>query len=302
MSKKVILSQKVKDNIFYYSFFIVPLLVFTFGFVFINGNSILLAFKGYNNDATQSYWVGFKNFGDVIQGFISNPSIGTALRNSIKAYVVSTAVSMTIPVFFAYYIYKKLPGSSVFKVILFLPSIISSIISAVIFKYIGDRVLPDLMLRLFDIKMTGLFSDPGKIFNSMLFYCTWMGLGGGLLVQLGAMNAVDKSVVEAGLIDGIGFWGEFWHIVLPKTYQILTIGLILGFNTIFTSDIEIYAFYGLDASEEVKTLGYFFNEQTLKGTLVDYPFLAAWGLLITVLSVPVTFFLRHIIYKYGPQE
>lgn len=301
-TKNKFLSKKVKDNVFYYSLITVPVILLVFTYLVINGNSILLAFRQYDPITGSHSWAGFTNFKDVFLHLKQSNLMQTAFRNSVKSYFIILVVTTIVPVLLSYYIYKKLPLHGFFKVVLFMPSIISGIVTVTIYKYIADLIIPTIAAQLFDVQINGLLSNPNKTFGTVLFYYLWMSMGGGLLIQLGAMNSVDKSVTEAGELDGVGFFREFWHIVLPKVYQIISIGFILGIVSIFTNDLGLYAFYGTSAEGRIYTLGYYFTVRTLKKDILDYPFLAAWGLIATVIAVPVTFLARHFIYTMGPQE
>ncbi len=300
-SKGNMRSKKVKDGIFYWSIAIIPLAMLAFNIVFINFNSILLAFKQYDETGTAAF-AGFANFVSVFRSLRTDPYMYQSLVNSLIVYAISVVVTAVIPILFSYYLYKKLWLTGLFKVILFLPSIISSVVTVIIFKFIADRVVPSILADWGKDIGVGLLSESSTQFKTILVYTLWMQLGGGMLIQLGAMNSVDKSVVEAGRLDGLSFLGELWHIVLPKSYQVISIGFITGIVSIFTNDFGLYAFYGENASSNVSTLGYYFLVETNRATDAEYPFWAAWGLVASCIAIPLTFFARWAIYKFGPQE
>lgn len=286
-------SLKFKNKVFYWCVAFLPLFMFVFDMVFINFNSIMLAFKEYLPDGTVNF-VGFKNFEKFFKEITTGAYKDTVLR-SVFLYLITLVVTSLIPILFSYFLYHKYRGSGFFKVILFLPSIISSVCTVLIFKFLAERVFPTT----FNIE--NLLSEKNR-FTTILIYTLWMQFGSGLLVQLGAMNATEKEVVEAGYIDGVGFWGELWHIVLPKSYSILSIGMITGVISIFTNDFGLYTFYGNDAQPDVWTLGYCFLAETAKSTEYQYPYLAAWGLTATVICAPLTFFVKWLVEHIGPSE
>ena len=170
------------------------------------------------------------------------------------------------------------------------------------FKMVANEVIPEIWEVLFGKNLDPLIETSSTTFKTLLFYTIWMGLGSGLLTQLAAMNTVDPSVTESAQLEGIGFFQELWHIVLPACYQVLTLGLVTGIATIFTNNMNLYAFYGINAPDRAMTVGYYFQVETLEAEMTQYPYLSAWGVIITIIVTPLTLTLRHLINKYGPSE
>ncbi len=286
-------SLKLKNTIFFWTIATVPLLLFAFDLIVVNANSIILAFKEYDGDKIYFGFGQFKKFFD----YITIGQLTDAVPRSFFLYLVTLLVTSIIPIIFSYFLYHKYLGSGFFKVLLFLPNIISSVATINIFKYLASDVIPAVF------GVDDLLSEKNR-FTSIMIYTLWMQFGSGLLIQLGAMNATEKEVVEASHIDGVGFWGELWHVVLPKSYTILSIGMITGVISIFTNDFGIYTFYGNHAQPDVWTLGYKFLAESAmaEGNPVEYSFLSAWGLCATLVAAPLTFFVKWLVEHVGPSE
>lgn len=300
--KKKKKKTKWNDIVFYAMIIALPLIVYSFNVFVVNFNSIKMAFEKYNMETGQMEFAWFENFKDVITLFQTDANIRHAVGRSIWAYLISVIVTTFIPVFLAFFIYKKFPGAEFFKVVLFLPSIIGGIITITLFRFIANRMVPQLAKMWFDMEIIGLTSNPATAFGTVLFYSLWLSMGGGLLVNLGSMNAIDQSVVEAGKLDGMNVMQEFWHIVLPSIYRIAFLGFITGIISIFTADYGLYAFFGAAADPTCWTLGYYFTVHVLEAGDASLPFYAAWGILISAIVIPFTLLARHLIYKYGPSE
>ena len=232
---------------------------------------------------------------------VSGATMVRAMKNSILVYLVAVVVTAVIPIIFSYYMFKKMWGSSFFKVIVFMPSIVSSICTVTIFKYIVNRVI----FSLFNMEISLLDND-NTAFGTIMFYSLWLSFGGGMLTQIGAMNATDQSTIDAGQIDGVGFFGELWHIVLPKSYGVISIGFYTGFASLFTNQLSLYAFKGDSARGRIMTLGYYYYVEVQKATdahnFAKYPFWAAWGLISSAITIPMTFLLRYLVMRIGPSE
>ena len=293
--------QKRRDLIFYISWFFLPCLIYFFGLIVINGNSILLSFKTYENGIEK--WAGVTNFIDVIHDLFNEDILKIAFKRSIWVYFVTTIVTTVAPLLFSYYVYKKLPGHNFFRIVLFLPSLISYIVTLSIFKTMANWMVPDLAEKLFGIKdMMGLVSNPKTAFGTALVYNLYLSFSGGLLMNLAIMIGVDESAREAAHLDGVGFFQEFWFIVLPACYKVLSIGLVTSLPSLFTNDVGMYGFFGGGGNEDIYTVGYYFFIKTLSGSQDLYPYLSAWGLMVSAICIPVTLIGRHLVNKYGPSE
>lgn len=294
-------SARRNDVIFFCAVAFIPIAMLVFNWVFINFNSIKLAFTRYD-DFGKAHFAGFDNIIAVIKDYAGgNADMVKTLKNSIITYFVSVVVTAVVPIVFSYYMFKKLPGSSIFKVLVFLPNIISSIITITIYKFLLNRVFPEL----FGLSQ-GILDNSKTAFGSVLFYYCWMSFGSGMLVQIGAMNATDQATIEAGKVDGLGFWGELWHIVLPKSYGVISIGFVMGFSSLFTNQIGLYAFRGENVGADIATLGYYYyvavQRAAAKNNYSQYAYWSAWGLIASVISIPVTFFYRWMVNHVGPSE
>lgn len=293
--------DKIRNLVFYSSLVAIPLAFFILSEFVINGNSILLAFQKY--EGRRPSFAGFDNFKRLINEFL-DPKTGfmDMLKRSLLVYVISNTIGTVLPIIFTYYVYKKLFMHNIFKVILFIPSVLSSIVTVSIFKMTANEVLPQIYKMLTGEVLDPLLSNPNTTFKTLLIYTVWMGLGGSLLTQLAAMNTVDPSVTESAQLEGISFYQELWHIVLPACYQVLTLGFVTGIALIFTNNMNLYAFYGTGAPGNASLIGYYFQVETLSAEWIDYPYLAAWGLIVTIIVTPLTLISRHLINKYGPTE
>jgi ABC-type sugar transport system permease subunit len=164
--KKPFWTKKRKDLVFYIALIAFPVAQFCIFYVGVNINSFLLVFKSYNNDFVPS-WVGLANIINAFKEF-TNPEDITwmiALKNSLISYFVGVLVGVPLSLLFSYYIYKKMILHKLFKVLLFMPSIITSIVMVLIFQFFANEAIP----RIFNLN-EGLLSTSSTAFTTVLFY------------------------------------------------------------------------------------------------------------------------------------
>ncbi len=63
----------------------------------------------------------------------------------------------------------------------------------------------------------------------------WMSFGVGFLSFIAGLQGVDRSLQEAGMVDGItNRWQELWYIVLPSMKPVLLFGAIMAITGAFS--------------------------------------------------------------------
>ena len=293
-------SKKSRNaKVFYCVMLAFPVLQFLICYLGVNFNSILLSLKSYNDGDYQ--YVGLMNFKMVIDE-LQMPYMKNMITNSLVVYAVNLFVGLSFCVVFSYYIYKKSLGHEFFKFILFLPSIISAVVMAILFKYFTERGVPALLEGIFGITGNGLLGNNETRFPTLLFYMIFTGFGSNILLFSGAMSGINESLVDAAKIDGVSSVQEFFHITIPMIYPTLTTLIVVSTAGIFINQFGLFNFFGNSADIADYTVGYYFYKSSKIATLAEYPRLAAMGVLFTLVSAPVTLLLKRILEKCGPSD
>ena len=292
--------QRTKENIFYACLIALPMLNFIVFYLGVNFNSILLAFKSYDAQGVASF-AGFENFKAVFDNLKGEAVVAVSLKNSAFIYIFGLIFSLPICLFTSYFIYKKGFAFEFFKVILFLPSIIPSVVMAIIFTYLCDRAIPEILMN-YGIRTSGLISDHDTAFMTILIYNTIIGFGGNMILYTGTMSGISESVVESCHLDGANLLQEFWHITLPMIYPMVIVGLITGVSGLLTADIGLFTYFGTGAPGKLYTMGYYLYKETYTATRIRYPYLSALGLLLTFVAVPLTYTVKYFLEKHDPMN
>ena len=305
MTKKVHLKKDTKDLIFVILLVALPLLQFFIFYVCVNINSILLAFKKYDINNNVSF-AGFDNFKQLFIDFKSFTLYKVALKNSTLVFLIGCPISLTLALLFSYYIYKKNSKfANIFKVVLFLPSVIPAIALATMFVQITDSAYPKLMQLLFNKEVFGLLQNPKSTIGTIIFYNIWCSFGVNMLLLISAMSSINQSMIEAAKIDGVSFFQEFIYITFPQIFGTIKTLLIVSVGGFFVNSASIVSFYGTTADESVYTIGYYIYKETvnlsLNNSQVGVPKLAAFGILLTAITLPIVYLLRYVLERFGPK-
>lgn len=301
VANRRVMSGRKKDLIFYVLMMLFPIAQFSIMYIGVNFNSFLLSFK--NLDIDGNYTWTFSNISDAFNLLRTSLLLRSAAKNSLSSYLLLTFIGTPLGLVFSFYIYKKLPLSGAFRVILFLPSIISAIVMVTIFQFFVERAIPAFWQKAFNVKIKGLIENQASRYATIIFYNLWVGFGTGVLMYSNAMSGIPQEIVESAHLDGATGINEFWKITLPMVYPTLSTFLITGVAGLFTNQINLYSFYGGSAPESVQTYGYYlFTRTQLAKSETEYPLLSAMGLLFTMVIVPLTFGVKWMLEKFGPKE
>ena len=143
-----------------------------------------------------------------------------------------------------------------------------------------------------------------KVFGTLVAYHIWLGFAGGMVLFTGTFSRIPAELVEAGRVDGMNTWQEFWKITIPMSFQTISIGIFTGVIGIFTSSPSTFGFFRLNAPSQTYTFGYYIFNLVYGGRSlpVNYPYTAACSLIFTAIAAPLSFTLKYLLEKYGPSE
>lgn len=299
--------QRRKDLIFVLCMLAVPLANFLVFWLWPNFRSILIAFElptieGFTLFNFERY---FKELFDPVTG----PSMWKEIDNSFIMFFVGTFVNLPLVLFMSYIMFKKVAGYKVFRVLFYLPSIIGGTVMSQIYRSMLDVGGPiDMLLGILHVPLsattqyTGLIGSPETGMLMMIIYSLWTGVGTNMIMFSGAMNRVPQDIFESARIDGIGFFREFFNIILPLIWPTVTTMVVFSMVGIFSNAGLVMllcpdngACWNVGYRILKYTLGA--NETVTKIDGFNYP--AAVGLIFTVVNMPLVFGTKAICDRIG---
>ena len=283
------------SNVFYAALMAFPVLQFLVFYVGVNFKSFGYAFMEQEKISdTEIIWrATFDNF---TRWFSNSSKLKDLLATSgmsLIYYGATLLVSIPLAMLFSYYVFKKLPGAKLFRIFLFIPSIIPAAAFVLTYKIIFNDIAPNII--------NGVKSFDESQFFYILFFNLYVSFGTSVLMYANKMFDIPPEIIEAGQLDGALGIKEFWYIVLPLTVPTLSVFLVTGIATIFTNQYNLFLFH---ANPEWRSLGYYLY--ILAGSTVGYeqeiPNVAALGMLLTVVAIPLTYAVKYCLDKFGPSE
>ena len=298
------MKQKRRNQlIFYWSLMALPVLQYCIFYIGVNFNSILLAFKQYRvTDGVIYYdWGGTVQFELFFENFAHGTALKQMLENSLVFYFFGLLITMPVSLVFSFYIYKKFIGSEFFRVVLFLPSIISAVVNVFMYQFLLDVAIPEMLWSWFHIDTMPITGEANMRMTVTLIYNFLMAFGTNILMYSSAMSRIPESVVEYAAIDGVSPVREFFSITVPLIFDTISTFIVVGVAGIFTNQAHVYALYANNAGMEVQTFGYhLFTLINLGDSVENYCYAAAMGLTFTIIVFPLTMLLQKLLDKINP--
>lgn len=175
-------------------------------------------------------FVGLQNY---IRVFQDPEVLATFIRTIIWTFV-NVFFHVTIGLFLAILLNRKLPGKSILRVFLIIPWAMPQYIAALTWKGMFNQNFGaiNLMLGWFGIQNLPWLSDPKLTFYAAIITNIWLGFPFMMMITLGGLQSIPAELYEAADIDGASPWSKFKDITLPLLKPTLTPAIILG--TIWT--------------------------------------------------------------------
>lgn len=280
-------------TLFIFCMVIVALVNFAIFYVAVNINSIIMAFKWYDTDLGYHVisWGHFETlFNDLALGMggVWLP----AFVNTMMYFWTNLLIILPITYFVSYFLYKQIWCYKFYRVLFFMPSIISAIVLVAAFQNIfvgGESVLATIKLKLFNIDTHPNYLNEHTSANLlMLFYCIWSGFGTNVVLFQSAMKRIPESVIEAGQLDGVGMFSEMFKIVTPLVWPTIMTTITIALSAFLTASGPILLF--TEGSANTQTISFQIYWLSL-GNSKEYA--AAVGIVCTIISIPIVLGLRN---------
>lgn len=171
-------------------------------------------------------FIWFRNYVRLIQDGVI---FSTFLRTIIWTFT-NVFFHVTIGLFLALLLNRKLPGKSILRVLLIIPWAVPQYISALtwrsMFNYVYGAI--NIALNMVGLNPINWLSDPTMTFIGAILTNIWLGFPFMMMIALGGLQSIDKSLYEAADIDGATSFRKLKNITIPLLKPVMTPAIILG--------------------------------------------------------------------------
>lgn len=259
--------------------------------------SLVLAFYSWDL-FSEPRFVGLKNFYDLIGWRITdggglqatNPRFWYYAYNTLF-FMLGLPFSMMGSLWLACLLNRKLFGRNVFRLIYFIPSIVTGVGTFLLWKWIFNPEYGLINTLLWNLGLEGprWLESSVWVKPALMMMNTWGTIGGmNVILYLAALQNINPELYEAAEVDGAPSWHKFWNItwplVSPTTFFILIMGIISGFQGGF--DAAYVMTRGGPAGSST-TLSYYIYETGFQFFYMGRASAASWLLFLMVMVFTV---------------
>ncbi len=218
--------------------FVLPALIFFLVFSIYPFYKLAeLSLFDWDGISTTRRFVWFGNYAEV---FAHSPvfwqSFWQAGTITVLALIFQNALALAL----AIAVNRELRGAATYRVIFYLPPILSGIVVGLIWGWIYDGNYGILNAWLKHLGLGHLarswLADPNTALVSVAIIHMWKGFGWGFVIFLAGLQTIPQELYEAATVDGANAWFRFRHITMPllmPVCMLVSILTILGTMQIF---------------------------------------------------------------------
>ncbi len=198
--------------------------------------SFHLSFFDWNGVTVDKPYVGFGNW----KTLASDARFWQALLNNFKVVILSIVIQLPIGMVLAFFLDTVGKKANVFKVVWFLPLLMSSVAIGFLFKYVFDPVfgLVSSIAAWFGGGNVDLLGNPKIALFAVIMVICWQFIPFYMVYFLAGLSSLPLEVYEASIIDGATRARYFFAIALPMLRN-------TGINAIILSMVGSLKYFDL---------------------------------------------------------
>jgi len=184
---------------------------------------------------TPPNWVGLANY----QAILSDPFFWQSLKVTATYVAVGLPLYTVASLLVALLMNQRVRGIGLFRTIFYLPSVISGVAVALLWRWLfnPDYGLLNIILSFFGFPAIDWLGTTATALPSLIGMGLW-GIGADMLVYLAGLQGIPTDLYEAAEIDGGSWWSTFWRITLPLLTPVLFFNVVLRIIYLFQWFVE----------------------------------------------------------------
>lgn len=290
--------QSKSKKIMFLLFCLLPtLVVFAIFTVYPLLNGLYLSFFEWSGAGGAKEFIGFDNYITLFH----DPIIPKTIWHDYFLVLAKVIGIMVLATYFAVALTQlRVKESPFYRIIFFFPNIMSVVVIGILWTFIFN---PDLGLLNSGLEAIGLESwtrpwlgDLDWALSALVLPSVWAGIGLFMLLLMGGIANVPRSMYEAADIDGASSWQQFWRITVPLVWpQIKTSILYIVITTLNGSFIIVQIMTRGGPSNSTQVMGSYLYQKAF--TEFNFGYGATIGVMILVLSLLTVLVLQFLLKR-----
>ena len=295
---------KKSQTVFLVGILALPVLNWLVFWLYVNISSFVLAFQN-----TRGEWslINFTLFWDELTSPYGD-TVGMAIVNTLKYFATNVFVIFPLSIVISYFIYKRILGYKMFRIVFFFPAIISGVALTTVYSNMISPTGPiGALLKALGVNVPqeGYLMNPDTATRAIILYSVWTGFCSNVILIGGAMSRVPVEVLESAKLEGCPAFKELIFLILPLIWSSLSTLLVFLLTGLLNASGPILLFHP-DGGFNSTTLSFWIFKQVygsgqLGGT-GNYGLVSCTGLIFTLVSMPIILTVRWLFEKVPAVE
>lgn len=263
-------------------------------------SSLYYSFSSYDIFSSPVF-IGLENYREIL---FFDERFWISLYNTLYYTIFAVPLQVGLALLIAILLNQKVPFTRTFRTIYYLPTMLSGVALAVVWRWIfnGQYGLLNHLLSFIGVTGPQWLADEAWAKPALILMSLW-GIGGGIVIYLAGLQGIPSQLYEAARIDGANNWHTFRHIMVPLMTPVIFFNLIMGMIGAF--QVFDHAFVMTGGGPVDSTLFYvlYIYNTAFKLYKMGYASALAWILFIIVVAFTIlNFSLSNRWVFYGDSD
>ncbi|MBO6129847.1 MAG: sugar ABC transporter permease [Pseudobutyrivibrio sp.] len=216
-----------------YLILVIPgFVIFTIGIIIPTILAFRFSLTSWNGLTSDKPFVGLKNYVTLF----NDSNFLQSWWFTIKFTIGNTIIQNVFALLFAVALDSGIKAQKIYRTVLFIPCLISSVIVGFIWLKMYSNVLPEINEWLGTNINFLLFGSGETVLSGLLIANNWQWIGYWMLIYLAGLQSIPAELYEAAKVDGAGAVSRFFNITIPMLAPSITI-CVVG---ITTGSLKVY--------------------------------------------------------------
>ena len=248
--------------------------------------SLYFSFTDYDM-LSAAEWTGLENYRTLADDEI----FWKSLRVTVLYSGVSVPMVLAVALGLALLLNQKFRGVTFFRTVYYLPTVMSGVAVATLWKWIfnTDYGILNLLLEKIGIRGPAWLVDESWAIWALILTSLWT-VGGSMLIFLAGLQSIPNDLYEAAAIDGAGAWSRFRNITVPLLSHVTFFNLVLGIIGALQVFTEAYVLTEGGPNNSTLLLSVYLYRNAFEYLKMGYASAIAWVMFLIVLALTLAVF------------
>jgi multiple sugar transport system permease protein len=244
--------------------------------------SVYLSFTSYDI-VSPPQWIGTANYQSLLH---DDPLFWKSLWVTIRYALVAVPLTTVVAIGLALLLNVEVRGQAIFRTIFFLPSIVPSVATSVLFMWLlnPELGLVNGLLRAVGIEGPAWLADTHWAHWSLSFMAVW-GVGGSMVIYLAGLKDIPIHLYEAATLDGANPRQTLRFVTLPMLTPVIFFNVVMGVIAAFQYFTQAYVMTKGGPEGSTTFYALYLFQRAWQYLDMGYASAMAWVLFVVVTAV-----------------